>query len=1162
MRIRTVIWLTALAAAFFSSTNASAQGLDEDDYPPGLLTRIQQGEFSVSRVDADVAFDWREGIPDSRLSAGKFSATWTGNVLLRKQGRYRFLAHTAGSVRILIDDKVVLDDSSASTGWLSGEAVDLSFGEHALKVEYQSPPDGRGSLRLLWSSNAFETEPVPGNLLFRNDPHAELKQQRQGAAEYVEFRCANCHADPFHQSITQPGPDLSKLRDAISPRWLVGQIAGHAAGNTRMPQFKMSQQDAADIAGWLLKAGSSPKLETPPRPGKDEDTTALGNELLHSVGCLACHKVNALGNDGEFSGPNLSAAGQKRSREWIYTWLGNPAKLNAAHSMPVFALSKNERRQLADAISILKDDAGGSTTNSLPAPSKSKEGIERGRVLAGQLGCANCHELPTKDLARQTGPDLFAGDSDWQTGCVAAKRAVPYQPLYSQANGDAIRAYISSFASRPKRPTISDRGEFLLRQKGCVACHARNQHPGIVSTAGRISKWLPALRGQSQVLIPPALNAVGDKLQDQALARAIQGAPKSPRLPWLKVRMPKFSHSETDLRAMTEYLIAHDRIPADAPHSPGTDTQKTAAQNSASQSPVDGLLIGHTLSGPRGLSCTACHVLGKYKPGKIALGTRGSDLVGIGQRMRRDYFLRWTRSPIRIVPGMEMPSFDRAVPGILDDNIESQLAVLWDSLNDPQFVPPTNPSVVEQFFDVKPNQPPRVVRDVFTNPKANGGGYIARAMAVGYGNGHSLLFDLDKLKVRGWYFGDFARQRTEGKSWFWDMAGLPVMDGFADGSDFVLAAKDNPSEWIRPLNKNGTSGKLLDYKTSDAGFECRYEINFQTGERIQPIVVTERWDIRQSGGMVRSIFAVVPAGLDLFVLHPNTKPRLGTGTKIAAAWTTVSSESNSMRVVKLGETNSSRGNMSTAQLTYETTVTRPPGDIKPLPALRAAAGNITTVPGYIGQRLPISPSIMPTAITWTSSGQLAFTSLKGHVYIAHDSDGDGLEDKLTVFEEGLAAPFGIIADGDSLIVAHKPELIRLTDTNGDGRADQRQVIATGWGYTDNYHDWTCGIVRDSKNNLYVGLGSDYAQKKRPRDKARWRGAVLKVSPDGNVEAVGKSFRYPVGLGINSQDQVFVTDNQGVQNTFNEINLLQPGRHYGVPSRYEPNPDARRNSSRD
>ncbi|MFP6701375.1 MAG: PQQ-dependent sugar dehydrogenase, partial [Planctomycetaceae bacterium] len=117
-------------------------------------------------------------------------------------------------------------------------------------------------------------------------------------------------------------------------------------------------------------------------------------------------------------------------------------------------------------------------------------------------------------------------------------------------------------------------------------------------------------------------------------------------------------------------------------------------------------------------------------------------------------------------------------------------------------------------------------------------------------------------------------------------------------------------------------------------------------------------------------------------------------------------------------------------------------------------------------------------------------------------------------------------------------------------ADWRQVVASGWGYSDDYHDWTCGIIRDRSGNLYVGLGSNYSQQGRVKETSRWRGKVLRISRDGRVEPVGHAFRYPTGLAIDSAGRIFVSDNQGVQNPFNEINHLVTGRNYGVPSRFE------------
>ena len=143
---------------------------------------------------------------------------------------------------------------------------------------------------------------------------------------------------------------------------------------------------------------------------------------------------------------------------------------------------------------------------------------------------------------------------------------------------------------------------------------------------------------------------------------------------------------------------------------------------------------------------------------------------------------------------------------------------------------------------------------------------------------------------------------------------------------------------------------------------------------------------------------------------------------------------------------------------YSSRLEHPPLSVtlKPLPP--AEAHKITSMPGFDGVQLPVSTKIMPTAMTVLDDGRLAFASLEGHVYIAKDTDGDGVEDELTMFEEGLSAPYGIIQDGDSLLVSHKPEILRLRDTDGDGRADERTVFSSGWGINDNYHDWTCGIL--------------------------------------------------------------------------------------------------------
>ncbi|WP_395739362.1 PVC-type heme-binding CxxCH protein [Prosthecobacter sp.] len=58
----------------------------------------------------------------------------------------------------------------------------------------------------------------------------------------------------------------------------------------------------------------------------------------------------------------------------------------------------------------------------------------------------------------------------------------------------------------------------------------------------------------------------------------------------------------------------------------------------------------------------------------------------------------------------------------------------------------------------------------------------------------------------------------------------------------------------------------------------------------------------------------------------------------------------------------------------------------------------------------------------------------------------------TVFADGLAIPLGILpwGNGDSCYVLHGHDLLLMKDTNNDGKADQREVILTGFGVQDSH----------------------------------------------------------------------------------------------------------------
>jgi putative heme-binding domain-containing protein len=83
------------------------------------------------------------------------------------------------------------------------------------------------------------------------------------------------------------------------------------------------------------------------------------------------------------------------------------------------------------------------------------------------------------------------------------------------------------------------------------------------------------------------------------------------------------------------------------------------------------------------------------------------------------------------------------------------------------------------------------------------------------------------------------------------------------------------------------------------------------------------------------------------------------------------------------------------------------------------------------------------------------------IIVLEDTDGDGRADKTTVFADGLLIPTGVEPDAvtptkdgrlaSSAYVANSTELLHLSDTDGDGRADSSRIVLSGFGTEDTHH---------------------------------------------------------------------------------------------------------------
>lgn len=72
----------------------------------------------------------------------------------------------------------------------------------------------------------------------------------------------------------------------------------------------------------------------------------------------------------------------------------------------------------------------------------------------------------------------------------------------------------------------------------------------------------------------------------------------------------------------------------------------------------------------------------------------------------------------------------------------------------------------------------------------------------------------------------------------------------------------------------------------------------------------------------------------------------------------------------------------------------------------------------------------------------------GRVRLLQDTNGDGRPDRVTVFADQLVMPTGVMRWKKGLLVTDAPDIWYLEDTDGDGRADIRRAVLTGFSFVN------------------------------------------------------------------------------------------------------------------
>ena len=238
-------------------------------------------------------------------------------------------------------------------------------------------------------------------------------------------------------------------------------------------------------------------------------------------------------------------------------------------------------------------------------------------------------------------------------------------------------------------------------------------------------------------------------------------------------------------------------------------------------------------------------------------------------------------------------------------------------------------------------------------------------------------------------------------------------------------------------------------------------------------------------------------------------------------------------------------------------------------------------PGFSVREIPAELTNVNN-VRYRADGKLVTLGYNGDIHLVSDTNGDGIEDKVELFwknDGSLRGPIGMLltppgyAKGNGIFVPSKGKVSLIVDTNGDDKADEEIVVATGWKEIPQNVD-AVGMAMDKAGNLYFGLGTvNYANAYLVNDQgvaeydiASDRGTVQKVSADfSKRETVCTGIRFPIAFAFNQEGDLFCAEQEGATwlpngNPLDELLHIRldgigpnskPGtkRHYGFPPRH-------------
>jgi azurin len=177
-------------------------------------------------------------------------------------------------------------------------------------------------------------------------------------------------------------------------------------------------------------------------------------------------------------------------------------------------------------------------------------------------------------------------------------------------------------------------------------------------------------------------------------------------------------------------------------------------------------------------------------------------------------------------------------------------------------------------------------------------------------------------------------------------------------------------------------------------------------------------------------------------------------------------------------------------------------------------------------------------------GKIAACTRRGEVWmISNPYMKNNSQPTYKKFASGLHEPLGLAYINNQIWATQRGEVTILKDNNNDEVADEYQSFYK-WPLSGNYHQYSYGPVQLPDGNMIFTLNLDWIG--RGASQSKWRGWMLKITPEGKMSPFATGLRSPAGFGLNKEGDIFYAENQGDWVGSGRVTHLAEGDMAGNP----------------